>query len=70
MNSKTTTTAGTAIYEPSPDEYDAYLERRVYQALGKSVSQFRREYAEGQLNLADPAVSQLVPLLIPENGSH
>jgi hypothetical protein len=68
MKSNYTTTAGTAIYEPSQREYDAYLERRVHQALGKTVSQFRREYAAGELDLANPAVSQLVPLLISENG--
>lgn len=50
-------------------EYEAYVEREVERALGMSADEFRNAYSAGDLDDADPAVSELVGLLrIGQNG--
>ena len=64
------TPAGTLVVELTEDEYDAYLEDEVRRATGMSVGEFARAYKAGQLDDADPAVSDLVVLLrIGQNGN-
>lgn len=69
MNSVITTDAGTEVYEPSAKEYAAYLEARAKALSGMSVAEFRGAYEAGDLDDADPGVSELVALLrIGQNG--
>lgn len=69
MNQTFTTTAGTAVFEPSKKEFDDYLERRVQAGQNMSVDEFKKAYEAGRLNEADPAVSELIALLqIGQNG--
>ncbi len=63
------TSSGTPVVEMSAAEYAAYLEREVRHATGLSTSEFRRAYLAGDLDEADPSVSDLVGLLrIGQNG--
>jgi hypothetical protein len=53
----------------SVDEHDAYLEAEVLRGVGLSVDDFKRAYEAGELDDANPAVSDLVGLLrIGQNG--
>jgi hypothetical protein len=50
-------------------EYDEYLEGEVRRGTGLTVAEFVRAYEAGELDDADPAVSDLVGLLrIGQNG--
>lgn len=63
------TPSGTPVVEMTSEEYAAYVEREVERAVGLSVEEFRRAYAAGELDDADPEVSELVGLLrIGQNG--
>ena len=63
------TDAGTPVVTFTEEEYDAYLESEVSRGTGLSVVEFRRAYAAGELDDADPAVGDLVGLLrIGPNG--
>jgi hypothetical protein len=63
------TPAGTLVVELTGDEYDAYLQEEVRRGTGLTVEQFVRAYQAGDLDDADPAVSDLVSLLrIGQNG--
>lgn len=69
MNSVLVTDAGTEVYEPSAKEYAEYLEARARALAGMSVAEFRGAYGDGDLDDADPGVSELVALLrIGQNG--
>jgi hypothetical protein len=69
MNPTLTTTAGTALYEPTAAEYNQYLERRVQAATGLTVEQFSEAYSKRELDQGDPAVSEMIALLrIGQNG--
>lgn len=64
------TPAGTLVVELTEDEYDAYLEEEVRRGTGMGVEDFVRSYEAGELDDADPAVSDLVSLLrIGQNGN-
>jgi len=66
----TKTPGGADIIEMTPEEYADYIERTVEAAVGTSSEEFRRAYLAGELDDADPAVSELVGLLrIGQNGS-
>jgi hypothetical protein len=53
----------------TPEEYADYVERRVQAAVGMAPEEFRRAYLAGELDDADPSVSELVGLLrIGQNG--
>ena len=63
------TKAGTPIIDMTVEEYEAYVERRVERAMGMSAAEFRRAYLAGELDDADPSVSELVGVLrIGQNG--
>jgi hypothetical protein len=63
------TSSGTPVVEMTVAEYEAYLEREVRAAMGLSVEEFRRAYLAGELDEADPSVTDLVGLLrIGQNG--
>jgi hypothetical protein len=63
------TPAGTLVVDLTEDEYDAYLEDEVRRGTGLSVEEFVRAYEAGELDEADPAVSDLIGLLrIGQNG--
>lgn len=63
------TSAGSPVVEMTAEEYAAYLERAVQSALSLSADEFRRAYLAGELDDADPAVSELAGLLrIGQNG--
>lgn len=63
------TPAGTLVVDFPESEYDAYLEGEVQRGAGLSVAEFVLAYEAGQLDDADPAVSDLVGLLrIGQNG--
>ena len=63
------TPAGTLVVDFSASEYDDYLEREVRRGTGLSVAEFVHAYEAGELDDADPAVSDLVALLrIGQNG--
>lgn len=63
------TSAGTPVVEMTQAEYDAYLEAEVRRATGFTVEEFVRAYKAGELDDAEPAVSELVGLLrIGQNG--
>ena len=63
------TPAGTPVVEMTVEEYAAYVDGEVQRALGISADEFRRAYAAGELDDADPDVSELVGLLrIGQNG--
>lgn len=63
------TSAGSPVIEMSVEEYAAYLETEVQGATGLSVKAFQRAYIAGELDDADPAVSELAGLLrIGQNG--
>jgi hypothetical protein len=69
MNSVLVTDAGTEVYEPSAKEYAEYLEARAQALAGMSVAEFKSAYEAGDLDDADPGVSELVALLrIGQNG--
>lgn len=57
------TSAGSPVIEMSAEEYAAYLEAEVQGATGLSVEAFKRAYLAGELDDADPAVSELAGLL-------
>jgi hypothetical protein len=61
--------AGTPIVDMTPEEYAAYLEREVRRSTGLSPEEFQEAYLRGELDEADPAVSELAGLLrIGQNG--
>jgi hypothetical protein len=63
------TPAGTPVVELTDDEYDAYLATEVRRGTGFTVAEFVRAYEAGELDDADPVVSDLVSLLrIGQNG--
>lgn len=63
------TPSGSQVVEMTPEEYTAYLEGEVRKATGLSAEAFRRAYLAGELDEADPSVSDLVGLLrIGQNG--
>jgi hypothetical protein len=63
------TSSGTPVVEMTAEEYAAYLEREAREATGLSAAEFRRAYLAGELDEADPAISDLVGLLrIGQNG--
>lgn len=63
------TPTGTLVVELTEDEYGAYLEDEVRRGTGLTVEEFVRAYEAGELDDADPAVSDLVGLLrIGQNG--
>jgi hypothetical protein len=65
------TPAGTQVVDFTEEEYDAYLEGEVQRGTGLTVEKFRRAYEAGELDDADPAVSDLVGLLrIGQNGDY
>ncbi len=65
----TSTPGGSDVVEMTSEEYADYVERRVSAAVGTSPDEFRRAYLAGELDDADPAVSELVGLLrIGQNG--
>jgi len=65
----TYTAAGTPVIDRTPEEYAAYLERRVQREIGMSVAEFRRAYAAGELDLGDMDVFYVAGLLrIGQNG--
>lgn len=70
MNSTFKTTGGTAVFEPTDQEFGDYLERRVQARLHMSVSEFRKAHEAGRLDEADPAVSELASLLRLGHNSH
>jgi hypothetical protein len=63
MNSILTTDAGTSVYKPSTEEYAEYLETRAQVLSGMSVAEFKRAHDAGEVDDADPAVSELAALL-------
>ena len=64
------TPAGTPVVEFTKDEYDAYLEAEVQRGAGMTVEEFVRAYEAGELDDADPAVSDLVGMLrLGQNGN-
>jgi hypothetical protein len=56
----TYTAAGTPVIERTQEEYDAYLERRVQNAMGMSVAEFTEAYMAGELKDGDVAVDEVV----------
>ncbi len=63
------TPAGTLVVDFTEKEYDDYLEGEVRRGTGLTVAEFVRAYEAGELDDADPAVSDLVGLLrIGQNG--
>lgn len=60
---------GTPVVGMTANEHDAYLEAESQRGVGLSVAAFKRAYEDGELDDADPAVSDLVALLrIGQNG--
>jgi len=63
------TSGGTPVVGFSRQEYDAYLDAEVRDAVGMTVTEFVSAYESGELDDADPAVGELVGLLrIGQNG--
>jgi hypothetical protein len=63
------TDAGSPVVDMTAEEYEAYVEQEVRRASGLSATEFRRAYLAGELDEADPAVSELVGFLrIGQNG--
>lgn len=63
------TDAGTPVVDLSPEEYDAYLENEVQRLIGMTPEEFLKAYEDGQLDEANPAVSELSMLLrVGQNG--
>lgn len=63
------TAAGTPVVTFTEGEYDDYLQSEVRSATGLTAAEFVRAYEAGELEDADPAVSELVGLLrIGQNG--
>ncbi|MBA3262053.1 MAG: hypothetical protein H0T69_06235 [Thermoleophilaceae bacterium] len=63
------TPAGTLVVDFTEKEYNDYLEGEVRRGTGLTVAEFVRAYEAGELDDADPAVSELVGLLrIGQNG--
>jgi hypothetical protein len=66
----TYTVAGTPVIDRTPEEYAAYLERRVQREIGMSVAEFRRAFAAGELDAGDMDVFYVTGLLrIGQNGN-
>jgi hypothetical protein len=64
------TDAGTPVIDLTREEYDAYVEREVMRTAGMTAAEFVRAYGDGNLDDADPGVSDLVGLLrIGQNGN-
>lgn len=63
------TPGGTTVIDLTDEEYDAYLEAEVQRLAGMTAADFVAAYEAGELDEADPAVSELVGLLrIGQNG--
>ncbi len=63
------TAAGTPVVTFTKGEYDAYLQSEVRNGTGLTVAEFVCAYQAGELDEADPAVTELVGLLrIGQNG--
>jgi hypothetical protein len=63
------TPAGTPVVTFTQEEYDAYLESEVRHGVGMTIADFLRAYEAGELDDADPAVSDLIRLLrFSQNG--
>lgn len=63
------TSSGTPVVEMTAEEYRAYQEREVRDATGLSVEQFRHAYSAGELDEANPSISELAGLLrLGQNG--
>jgi hypothetical protein len=63
MNSTHNTVGGTAIYEPTSEEFAAYLEKLSQDAVGMPVAEFEKSYEAGEFDESDPAVSDLAALV-------
>ena len=63
MNATHTTEAGTVVYEPTQEEYAAYLDRIVWDAMGRSVADFKQAYEDGELDETNTVVGDLIALL-------
>jgi hypothetical protein len=57
------TADGTPVIELTPEEYEAYRDREVRRLTGMGATAFVRAYEAGELDDADPAVSESVALL-------
>jgi hypothetical protein len=64
------TSSGTPVIEMTAEEHEAFLEREVREATRLSAEEFRRRpYLAGELEEADPSVTDLIGLLrIGQNG--
>lgn len=63
------TAAGTPVVTFTEAEYDDYLQREVRSGTGLTAAEFVRAYEAGELDEADPAVTELVGVLrIGQNG--
>jgi hypothetical protein len=64
------TGAGTPLIDLTREECDTYIEREVRRGVGMSAADFVAAYQGGNVDDADPAVSDLVGLLrIGQNGN-
>lgn len=69
MNPTHQTAAGTAVFEPTQAEYDAFVERAVQERVGMAPGEFIEKFAAGELDDSDPAVVEVASLLqLGQNG--
>lgn len=64
------TSSGTPVIEMTVEEHEAFLEREVRAAVGLSVRDFNRAYLAGELDDADPSVTDLAGLLRVGQSGH
>jgi hypothetical protein len=64
------TPGGSPVIKMTEEEYAAYLESEAHRATGLSVEEFRRAYLAGELDEADPSVTDLIGLLRIGQNEH
>jgi hypothetical protein len=63
MNAIGKTQGGTLVFEPSAEEFDAFLEEQIQGGLNLTTAEFEEGLRAKSLDLDDPIVSELAALL-------
>jgi hypothetical protein len=63
MNVTRYTAGGAAVFEPTEAEFDQFLEQQIREAFNISLATFVDLLRTGALDLGDPVVSELAPLV-------
>jgi urease accessory protein UreF len=70
MNPTRLTKGGAAVYKPSAEEFEAFVENQVRTLLGIDTAAFVEKYRAGTLDRSNPAVSEVAALIEVSQPSH